>query len=251
MENWSKVKVFFLLILLIGTVIHLFVNLLYFSLHQEQVAGDNYSVLFLISLTFIVFSTFAFCKKISGFVARAFGASVILLFQMFLFILTFVPFAFLDGMSEFFTPEFVQGDQQFGQTVEARFFDKYGIDIGDEKVINHSSYWRIGEEFGYDLIISIQGDVSSDHAPKESNFGLLEKNTDNTPFRFSNLQFLCKNTMGSDLKISDDKIFDLLCTEKKFPYDTLIAEKKVREDWTITSVFFPSKGILWITETEW
>lgn len=30
--------------------------------------------------------------------------------------------------------------------------------------------------------------------------------TDNTPFRFSNPQFICKNTVGSDLKIADDKI---------------------------------------------
>ena len=67
-----------------------------------------------------------------------------------------MPFAFLDGMNEFFTPEFIQGDQKFGQTVEARFADKYGIDISVERVISHSSYWRIGEEFGYDLIIRVQ-----------------------------------------------------------------------------------------------
>ena len=251
MENWSKVKIFFLLILLIGTVLHLFVNLLYFSLYQEQVTGGYYSAIFLISFIFIVFSTFIFCKKISGFMARTFGATVILLFQTFLFILTFAPFAVLDGMSEFLTPEFIQGDQKFGQSVEARFFDKYGIVIAGDKVINHSSYWQIGEEFGYDLIISINGDVSSDYAPKEIDFNLLKGNTDNTPFRFSNLQFLCKNTMGNNLIISDEKIFDLLCSEKGFPDDTLIAEKRIREDWTITSVLFPSNGILWITETEW
>ena len=56
-----------------------------------------------------------------------------------------MPFAFLDGINEFFTPEFIQGDQKFGQTVEARFADKYGIDISVERVISHSSYWRIGE----------------------------------------------------------------------------------------------------------
>lgn len=60
-----------------------------------------------------------------------------------------------------------------------------------------------------------------------------------------------KNTMGSDLKLSDKRIFDLLCSGKGFPEDTLIAEKRVRKDWTVTSVFFPSRAILWITETEW
>tara|TARA_B110000037_G_scaffold175350_1_gene199883 strand:- start:391 stop:564 length:174 start_codon:yes stop_codon:yes gene_type:complete len=57
--------------------------------------------------------------------------------------------------------------------------------------------------------------------------------------------------MGSDLKISDDKIRNLVCAEQEFPADTLIAERTVRDDWTVTSVFFPSEGILWITETEW
>lgn len=118
-------------------------------------------------------------------------------------------------------------------------------------VISHSSYWRIGEEFGYDLIIRIQDEVSIDYAPIGSNFSLLNTNKDNTPFRFSNLQFICKNTMGSDLKIADDKIFALLCSDEGYPENTLIAEGRVREDWTVTSVFFPSQGILWITEIEW
>ena len=251
MRDWNKVKVFFLLILSIGTVLHFFVNFSYFSLQQQQHIGNYSYALFLISLFFIVFGTVVFCKKISGFLKRAFVAVVISLLQIFLFILTFAPFAFLDGMSEFFKPEFIQGDQKFGQTVEARFSDKYGIVIGDTNVISHSSYWRIGEEFGYDLIIRIKGEVSSAYAPKGSNFSPLQKNTDNTPFRFSNLQFICKNTMGSDLKLSDKRIFDLLCSEKGFPENTLIAEKRVREDWTVTSVFFPSQAILWITETEW
>ena len=251
MRDWSKVKVFFLLILSIGTVLHFFVNFSYFSLLQKQYIGNYSSALFLISVLFIVFTTFVFCKKISGFLKRASVAVVISLLQIFLFILTFAPFAFLDGISEFFTPEFIQGDQKFGQTVEARFFDKYGIDTGDTRVISHSSYWRIGEEFGYDLVINIKGDVSSAYAPKGSDFNLLQKNTASTPFRFSNLQFICKNTMGSDLKISDDRISDLLCSEKGYPENTLIAEKRVREDWTVTSVFFPSQAILWITETEW
>ena len=251
MRDWSKVKVFFLLILLIGTVLHFLVNLLHFSLYQKQVIGDYSSALFLISLFFIVFATVVFCKKLSGFFKRASIAVVISLLQIFLFILTFVPFAFLDGMNEFFTPEFIRGDQKFGQIVEARFADKYGIDISHAGVISHSSYWRIGEEFGYDLIIRIQDEVSSDYAPKGSNFSLLNTNKDNTPFRFSNLQFICKNTMGSDLKIADDKIFALLCSDEGYPDGTLIAEGRVREDWTVTSVFFPSQGILWITEIEW
>ena len=49
----------------------------------------------------------------------------------------------------------------------------------------------------------------------------------------------------------DKKIFALLCSDEGYPNDTLIAERRVREDWTVTSVFFPSQGILWITETEW
>tara|TARA_B100000989_G_C19429434_1_gene422352 strand:+ start:405 stop:599 length:195 start_codon:yes stop_codon:yes gene_type:complete len=54
-----------------------------------------------------------------------------------------------------------------GQTIEERFFDKYGIDLGDTRVISHYFYWRIGEEFGFDLIIRTQDEVSSDYALKK------------------------------------------------------------------------------------
>ena len=89
-------------------------NLLHFSLYQKQVIGDYSSALFLISLFFIVFATVVFCKKISGFFKRASIAVGISLLQIFLFILTFVPFSILDGINEFFTPEFIRGDQKFG-----------------------------------------------------------------------------------------------------------------------------------------
>jgi hypothetical protein len=251
MRNWNKRKVFFLLILLIGTGFHFLVNISYFMLHKEQFIKDYSNMLFLPSLVFVVFSTFVFCTKISGFFNRFLGATAILLFQGVSFILTIIPFVLLDGFFEFMTPEFIQGDQKFAQTIETRFADKYGIVLGDAKVISHSSYWRVGEEFGYDLIISLKGGVARGYTPKGSEFSLLRNNIDNTPFRFTNLEFICKNTMGSDLKISDDKVFDLLCSDKEFPIDTLIAEKIVRADWTVTSVFFPSQKILWITETEW
>ena len=89
--------------------------------------------------------------------------------------------------------------------------------------------------------------VIREHLPKGSNFNLLSANKENTPFRFSNLQFICKNTMGSDLKIDDEKIFALLFLTKDM---FNCPERRVREDWTVTSVFFPSQGILWITEIE-
>ena len=74
-----------------------------------------------------------------------------------------------------------------------------------------------------------------------------------TTRRFASETFnlFVKNTMGSDLKIADGKIFALLCSDERYPHDTLIAERRVREDWTVTSVLFPSQGILWITEIEW
>ena len=251
MRNWSNSKVFFLLILLIGTGFHLLVNISYFMLHEKQFIKDYSNMLLLPSLVFVVLSTFVFCKKISGVLNRFLGATAILLFQGVLFILTMMPFAFLVMLSESITPEFIQGDQKFAQTVGTRFAEKYGIALGDKKVIFHSSYWSVGEEFGYDLIISLKGGVASGYTPKGSEFSLLRNNIDNTPFRFTNLQFICRNTMGSDLKISDDKVFDLLCSEKEFPIDTLIAEKSVGEEWSVTSVFFPSQEILWITETAW
>jgi len=108
MNNWSKIKVFFLLILLAGTLVHLSVNLSYFYLIHEPLftyleIKDYFSALFLIPLLFIVFSTIVFTKKISGFFKRIFGALVVLLFQFLLLILTSAPFALLEEMRDRFT----------------------------------------------------------------------------------------------------------------------------------------------------
>ena len=66
------------------------------------------------------------------------------------------------------------------------------------------------------------------------------------------LMMTSKSILGVNmLKIADEKIFALLCSDEGYPNDTLIAERRVREDWTVTCVFFPSQGILWITEIEW
>ena len=70
MRNWSKVKVFFILILIIGTLLHFLVNISVFFLSQKQGIGDYAAVLFLISFFFIIFSTVVFCKKLSGFLMR-------------------------------------------------------------------------------------------------------------------------------------------------------------------------------------
>jgi hypothetical protein len=251
MGNWSKLKVFFLLVFFIGSLVSLSSNILYFYLYSVLEITEYSSTLFLIPLIFFIFSTIIFTKKISGFFKRLCGAISILFFQFFLFIVIFYIFSILDGFTDFATPEFTQGDQEFSNVVKERFNDRYGIDLGNPEIISHSSYWRIGEEFGYDLIVRVREGVHSKYAPEGITFNLLKTNTDDTPFRFSNRQFICGNTMGSDLKISDDKIRNLVCAEQEFPADTLIAERTVRDDWTVTSVFFPSEGILWITETEW
>ena len=111
------------------------------------------------------------------------------------------------------TPEFIRGDEKIGQDTEARFADEYGINISDTRIIAYSSFWRVTEEFGFDLIVRIQDEASSDHAPKGSTFSLLKNNKDNTPFRFRSLSWIC--TEDPDLKITDEKIFDLLCSLTK------------------------------------
>ena len=256
MKDWSKLKVFLLLILLIGTVIHLTVNLSYFSLYRELAVKGISETLFLISAFFIIFSTFIFTKKISGFLKRLFGGMIIVVFQLCLFILVSLPFFFVDGMMDFFTPEFIQGDEKFGHSVARRFYERYGIDLVETQDILHSSYYRVGEEFGYDIIFRVKSTQVSKYSPEGVNFNLLQTNAENTPFRFYNRQFICGDNdfLAPDdegIKIRNEEIRRFICDTKEFPSNTLIAEKWVRLDWTITSVFFPNQKVLWATEIEW
>ena len=104
------------------------------------------------------------------------------------------------------------------------------------------------EEFGFDLIVRAKKSDIEQYKPKGSRFVLLSGNTDNTPFRFANKTHLCGS---SKIEISDTDAKRTICDAKIFPPDTMIAEKRVREDWTITSVYFPTAQLLWITELEW
>ena len=252
LKLWSKKKTFFLLMLFIGTAINVSANLLHLFLFDTLLIGGVSYAVFLIPMLFIVFSTSIFMTKITGFLACFFGGVLVFILQICFFIIISMIFSFFKaGVGNILTPTYIQGDKKFGEVVAKRFQEKYKISESNLSNILHSSYYEIGEEFGYDLIAQVDSSHLDMFAPAGTKFNLLKTNSDETPFRFSNKDLLCGEVGKSKIYIQDPDVKVLLCETKNFPANTLVAEKWVRLDWTITSVFFPDQEILWITEIEW
>ena len=247
-KNWSRTKVLVVLMIIFGGFLHFAINIVYFSVYENPQYTDYAGFLFSIPLLFIGWSTFVFSAKSKGFTKQLTTGIATLIFQLFLLSSVTMVFVLLDSFNQFVSPQFQKDDKQLTTDVIKRFHEKYKIADIDRTDVLHTSYYRIGEEFGFDLILKTTDQGIEKFRPKGSTFVLLSKDKNDTPFRFSNQQFLCE---PSAIEISLADVKRTICGSKNYPPDTLIAEKWVRGDWTVTSVFFPKSGIVWITEIEW
>ena len=247
-KKWSKAKTLVFLMVVFGLLLHFLTNFFYFHLYENPVFAEYANLLFFVPIVFICWSTIVFAIKFHGFPKRLISGVVTFIFQVILLYLVTMSFSALDAFKNFLTPQYLKNDPQLTTDVIERFNNKYEIQNIAQDHVSHSSFYRIGEEFGFDLILQIKKSDIQKYKPKGSKFVPLSGNTDDTPFRFSNRRFLCGSTK---IEISDEDVKRIICDEKIFPSDTLIAEKWVRDAWTITSVYFPTAGVIWITEIEW
>jgi len=250
--NWSKTKTILVLILIVGLLLYFLTNSVYIYLYEDLGFTNYAGFIFAIPIVFIGWSTVVFSTKFKGLTKRLLSGIVTLVFQIFLFFLITMVFITFDAFVKFVTPEFVKDETQLTTDVIERFHKKYEIRMINQTEVLHSSYYRIGEEFGFDLIIRSTNQDIEQYKPMGSKFVLLSDNVDDTPFRFGNKQFLCNSSEKQrETQISNADAKRIICDSTTFPRDTMIAEKWVRSDWTITSVYFPAAGIVWITEIEW
>jgi hypothetical protein len=247
-KKWSTAKALVVLMIVFGFLLHVLTTFFYFIMYENPAFAEYANLLFSVPIVFICWSTIVFAIKFHGFPRRLISGVAALIFQVILLSLVLIAFTALDGFKNFMTPQYLKNDLQLTTDIIERFNKKYEIqNIVQDRVL-HSSFYRVGEEFGYDLILQIKKSDIQKYKPKGSKFVPLSGNTDDTPFRFNNKSLLCGSTK---IKISDVDVKRIICGEKIFPSNTMIAEKWVRVDWTITSVYFPTAGVIWITEIEW
>lgn len=245
-KKWGKSKTVVFLMLFFGSFLHFSINFFYFHIYENPIFTEYANLLFVVPVVFICWSSIVFATKFHGFPKRLISGVAAFIIQIILLSLVTISFSILDGFKNLAAPQYLKNDTRLTTDIIERLKNKYGIQNISEERVSHSSFYRIGEEFGFDLILQIKKSDIQKYKPKGSKFVPLSESV--TPFRFSNRQFLCGSTK---IEISDEDIKRIICDEEIFPSDTLIAEKWVREDWTITSVYFPTAGVIWITEIEW
>jgi len=245
-KGWVFILVVFILI---GTpLLTIFVNFVYtsFFINEKSITIENSIILF--PLIYFIYTTFLIVNKTSGFWKSTLSGLSVFAVQVIVFLSITIFFAMIAGLA----PSFKKDQADLKSELIERYKDRYKILVSSADEILHSSRWSIGEEFGTDLIVKVSEEDFQRLSPNNMMYENLSEKKTELPFRFSNRQFLCSDgVMGSKIKIEDEVLRNIVCSDQPYEPDVLIAEKKVREDWTITTVIFPSKKVVWITETEW
>lgn len=257
-KSWGKTKIFFILILLIGSALHIAVNISYIYIYYDLGLKKYTDAIFLISLIFIIYSTNIFIRAVEERLRKLLVALFIFGSQLIVFLLIMLPFFALTSFGDALTPKHTQNTVELENEIKEYFLKQYSIQLDNTDKIIHSSAFGAWQSGGYDLIIKVEGGISQSYAPKGSNFLISKKTDESVPFLDNNLIYLCENItdfhehLTTAQPIKDKTIRNLICNVDGFPKDTLIAKKEmIGLDRRIMSVFFPSQRILWISETEW
>lgn len=171
--------------------------------------------------------------------------------QTIVFLIVSIFFIVIVGFIEHSTPRYERDSEEITNQVIDRFGKNYGIVMPSRKAVIHSSYWAIGEEFGYDLIVDLKG-----IHPKETLESIEAKFESINPtvyFRkeINNLQFLCGKVGQGQVAVNNIVLRQLLCSKDILDVKVEVKTLHIRNDWNVTSVYFPDMNILWISETEW
>ena len=206
---------------------------------------NAYVLLIFFWLIFSLFLTFRSINKVS----TKFVVSIIqLIYQLIIIsvpIIIFVLWFVLEGaINAVYTPEFVKNNLILEKTFIKRIENKYDIHIGENDKIKHISYWRVGEEFGFDMIIKTHDYNKENYLPKNSP---IENATFGSSLTW-HTDYLCHR---EKLEIDDKGVRDIICDLRENPRRLEVSIFKVRLDWEITTTFFPEQNLVWIKETEW
>ena len=202
---------------------------------------NAYVLLIFFWLIFSLFLTFKSINKVS----TKFVVSIIqLIYQLIIILVPIIIFVLAEGFKDVHTPEFLKNNLNLEKTFIKRIENKYDIHIGENDKIKHFSYWRVGEEFGFDMIIKTHDYNKENYLPKNSP---IENATFSSSLTW-HTRYLCYK---EKLEIDDKGVRDIICDLRENPRRLEVSIFKVRLDWEVTTTFFPEQNLVWIKETEW
>jgi hypothetical protein len=201
----------------------------------------------LLAVSFVYFAWTSFARastKLRGVVWAVLSITTQLLITV---VITATSFAIASFM-HFVTPEYEANTPALRQNLVERLESKYQLPVSKVGQIEHVSHYRIGEEFGNDILIR----VPKNQAIESLGEILLDK----TPPLPDDLTMTGQRELCSGTKLDGDfglspELAAVLCGGSQNTRKLSWGIKQVRIDWIVLVAHFPDDGILWISEVEW
>jgi len=201
----------------------------------------------LLAVSFIYFAWTSFARastKLRGVVWAVVSVTTQLLITV---VITATSFT-IASFANFVTPEYEANTPELRQNLVDRLESKYHLPVSKVGQIEHVSYYRIGEEFGNDMLIRVSKNQDIDSLGEIS----LDK-TAPLPddLTMTGQRELCSGTkQGGDFGLTPE-LAAVLCGASLDARKLSWGIKQVRMDWTVLVAYFPDDGILWVSEVEW
>ncbi len=152
------------------------------------------------------------------------------------------------SLTNFFTPEYEANTPELRENLVERFESRYRLPVSTVGQIEHVSYHRIGEEFGFDMLIR----VPKNQAIKSLGEIVLDK-TAPLPddLTMTGQRALCSGTkLGGDFDLVPN-LTAVLCDAGLHSEGLSWGLKQIRVDWSVLVVHFSEDNLLWVSEVEW
>ena len=201
----------------------------------------------LLAVSFIYFAWTSFARaatKLRGIVWALVSVATQLLITV---VITATSFT-IASLTNFVTPEYEANTPELRENLVERLESRYRLPVSVVGQIEHVSYHRIGEEFGFDMLIR----VPKNQAINSLGEIVLDKTAPlPNDLTMTGQRELCSGTkLGGDFGLTPE-LAAVLCGASLDARKLSWGIKQVRMDWTVLVAYFPDDGILWVSEVEW
>ena len=152
------------------------------------------------------------------------------------------------SLTNFFTPEYEANTPELHENLVERFESRHRLPVSTVGHIEHVSYHRIGEEFGFDMLIR----VPKNQAIKSLGEIVLDKTVPlPDDLTTTGQRALCSGTkLGGDFGLVPN-LAAVLCDAGLDSLGLSWGLKQIRVDWSVLVVHFSEDNLLWVSEVGW
>ncbi len=201
----------------------------------------------LLAVSFIFFAWTSFSRastKLRGVV----WAVVSVITQLLITVVITATSLTIASFTHFVKPEFEANTPELRQNLAERLESKYQLPVSMVGQIEHVSYYRIGEEFGFDMLIRVPKNQAIDSLGEIVLDKIVPLPDDLT---MTGQRELCSGTkLGGDFGLAPN-LAAVLCDVGLRSEGLSWGLKQIRVDWSLLVVHFSEDNLLWISEVEW